>query len=86
LFLPEAISKVNNFLTAKVTQRAQGIDNKNYNFASLAISLRPLRLKILLKQPLVLSGVMNRALVVKRRSKKSQVKKPSRQGQKFGSV
>jgi hypothetical protein len=57
--LPGAVSKVKNFLTArcaKATQRAQYVDNQNYHFASpcdfFAISLRPLRLKILLRQPL----------------------------------
>jgi hypothetical protein len=49
-----AVSKVKNFLTAryaKATQRAQYVDNQNYHFVFLAISLRPLQLKILLIQP-----------------------------------
>jgi hypothetical protein len=47
------------FLTArcaKVTQRVQYVDNQSCHFASLAISLRTLRLKILLIQPQKQSG------------------------------
>ena len=43
-----AVPKVDNSLTAKaarITQRAQYIDNQNCNFAPFAVSLRPLRLK-----------------------------------------
>jgi hypothetical protein len=49
-----AVSKVKNFLTTrctKVTQMAQYVDNQNCHFAFPAISLRTLRLKILLIQP-----------------------------------
>jgi hypothetical protein len=45
-----AVSKVNKFFTAKgarVTQRAQSIDNKNCNFVFIMLSLCPLWLKIL---------------------------------------